>query len=528
VATIAEVLLEQGRQQAGERQRQGDIRGSMWQNLARIAQQYGQNVQQQQIEAPIRAQEAQMRRLQIQKTQGEIDDRKAAQAREAAFSQALVHGDDDALVKIDPERGAKVITGRDAVVKARQSGYLDRQKILMDSTLGLEGVPKDLLPDAYVQKRKELVDNKIIDPKDAPETFDPVWFTSTLAHAKKLGEKSQAEIDKTRAETGRIQAETSGTLPLTPAQQETARHNKETERIAALTAGKAEAAQKETERHNRATEAAANPFGGAPAGPSGAAGPTGDDFLKTLPASAQAQVKALAEGRQPFPTGMSYAKLQPLIAAVTQYDPTFDAANYTARSKARSDLTSPNGQGGKTINSLNTAIQHLGRLSDLIETEDNSNIPLVNAVMNPLRTAGGSTAVTNFNAVQPQAMKEIERLWRGAGGSEGDINALKDSLSKNAGKQQQREALQEFVNLVRGKLDSTEQQRDNILGPAGKGVPVLFEQNKPVLEKIIQRASGETSAASAAPKVGAIVQYQGKPYRVKSIVNGHAELEAAP
>ncbi len=118
---------------------------------------------------------------------------------------------------------------------------------------------------------------------------------------------------------------------------------------------------------------------------------------------------------------------------------------------------------------------------------------MVNAVLNPLRTATGSTKVTNFNAVQPQAMKEIERLWRGAGGSEGEINSLKDSLSKNAGQQQQREALQEFVNLVKGKLDSTEQQRDNILGPVvSKGVPVLFEQNKPVLDKIVQRASGSS------------------------------------
>lgn len=499
MATVAEIILHRGDQQANERQRQGDIRGSMWQNLANIAANYGKTIQQQQeeahkeaLDAPIRAQEAQMRGLQIQNAQGEIAARTATTAHDKAFRDALLNGaPDEELIKIDPERGEKIITGRDSIVRAKQTGYLDRQKILMDTTLGLEAVPADIRADAYAQKRKELVDNKIITPADAPEQFDPVWFQSTLAHAKTLN----PERGKIVAETKKLEAETAGTLPLTPAQVETARHNKETERIAGLQAGRAEAAQKETERHNRETEKAANPFGSAPTGASGAQGPTGNDFLKGLKPSDAAQVKALAEGRQPFPTGMSYAKLQPLIAAVTQYDPTFDAANYTARSKARSDLTSPNGTGGKTINSLNTAIQHLGRLSDLIETEDNSNIPIVNAVMNPLRTAGGSTAVTNFNAVQPQAMKEIERLWRGAGGSEGDINALKDSLSKNAGKQQQREALQEFVNLVRGKLDSTEQQRDNILGPvASKGVPILFEQNKPVLEKIGQRASGAQQA----------------------------------
>ncbi len=181
------MLLEQGRQQANERQRQGDIRGSMWQNLANIAAQYGKNVQQQQIEAPIRAQEAQMRGLQIQNAQGELADRTAARAHDAAFRDLIVNGaPDEELVKADPERADKFIAGRDAVVKAKQTGYMDRQKILADTTLGLEAVPDNIRADAYTQKRKELIDNKIIAPADAPERFDPVWFASTLAHAKTL------------------------------------------------------------------------------------------------------------------------------------------------------------------------------------------------------------------------------------------------------------------------------------------------------------------------------------------------------
>ncbi len=131
-------------------------------------------------------------------------------------------------------------------------------------------------------------------------------------------------------------------------------------------------------------------------------------------------------------------------------------------------------------------------LSDLIEALDNGDTPAINAVANWLSKQTGSPKVTNFEAVQPQAMKEIERLWRGAGGSEGDIAALKSSLSANMGRQQQREALNQFAELLKGKLDATEQQRDNILGPmASKAVPVLFDQNKPVLEKITQRASGK-------------------------------------
>lgn len=54
MATVAELLLEQGRQQAQNRQRQGELQNATWQNLAQIAQQYGANVQKQQELAPQR------------------------------------------------------------------------------------------------------------------------------------------------------------------------------------------------------------------------------------------------------------------------------------------------------------------------------------------------------------------------------------------------------------------------------------------------------------------------------------------
>ena len=217
-------------------------------------------------------------------------------------------------------------------------------------------------------------------------------------------------------------------------------------------------------------------------------GLTGEAFLATVPVAQRGQIKALAEGRQAFPTGISYAKLQSLIQAVNAYDPTFDATNYQARYKTRADLSSTNGTGGKTINALNTAIQHAGKLSDLIEALGNGDTPAANWIANLWSKATGKTGVTNYEAVMPQMMKEIERLWRGSGGSTEDINALKASMGPNMGIHQQREALASFVDLMRGKLDSTVSQRDAILGPYGPQIPVLYDQAGPNLEKIYNRA----------------------------------------
>jgi len=295
---------------------------------------------------------------------------------------------------------------------------------------------------------------------------------------------------------------------------EAARHNLVMEGISKMTAGREAATLAETIRHNRATELAANPFaamGGQVPSVSPTAGtqpqtsvqPTdlhGDDFLKTLPPAIATEIKAYADGRLPFPSGFAVSKLQPLIQAVSQYDPSFDATNYNARNKARTDLTSPSGTGGKTINALNTAISHAGRLSDLIEALGNNDIPAANYVANLWNKEIGGTKVTNFEAVQPQLMKEIERAWRGTGGSQTDIDNLRSSLGPNAGIQQQRQALQQFVELMKGKLSTTETQRDNALGPSASQVPVLFDQSKPILDKIEQRASGGGGASSTGGK----------------------------
>ena len=206
MATIAELLLEQGRQQAQERQRQGELSNQTWQSLANIAAQYGQNVRQQQIEAPIRAQEAQMRGLQIQNLQDQVKERQAGEQHDAAFRDAITSGaPDETLVKMDPERAEKFINGRDAIVKAKQSGYADRQKILHDVTLGIDAVPDELKPDAYVQKRQELIQNGVITPKDAPEQFDPQWFKQTLNYAR--SPEVQANLQKTQAEIAKFTAE---------------------------------------------------------------------------------------------------------------------------------------------------------------------------------------------------------------------------------------------------------------------------------------------------------------------------------
>lgn len=189
MATIAELLLEQGRQQASERQRQGDIRGSMWQNLAQIAAQYGKNVQQQQIEAPIRAQEAQMRGLQIQNAQSDIAAKARATDEDKQFRD-LLHGDQPPtsaqLLAVNPERGAHIAEAMSALSRDPIKEQDNIQSYLQKVTLGINALPESERGPAYEDFYTHAVTNKIFPAGTAPSKYDPKKFQEMVHYAQQL------------------------------------------------------------------------------------------------------------------------------------------------------------------------------------------------------------------------------------------------------------------------------------------------------------------------------------------------------
>jgi hypothetical protein len=274
---------------------------------------------------------------------------------------------------------------------------------------------------------------------------------------------------------------------------ETARHNK-AEEI------KATAAATETARHNKAEEnlkrIEVDPFGmfgagggaGAPAGggaqPAAGGGPHGDDFLKSMPPALGAQVKALAEGKMAFPAGFALKSpyWQAMISRVAQYDPSFDAVNYNARSKTRNAFTS--GKEAQQVNALNTAIGHLGELADVGEAVHQGNIPLVNSLVNKLASAVGDPSLTNFKAVRDRVVDEVTRLYRGTGGAESDVKRGLENFSPDASPEQRHGAIKETVNLMRSKMDALEDQYKQGMGTTTQGLTLLNPKAKAVLDKV--------------------------------------------
>lgn len=208
-----------------------------------------------------------------------------------------------------------------------------------------------------------------------------------------------------------------------------------------------------------------------PGAPSGAAPPTGADFIKTLNPAAQSQVKALAEGRMAMPTRPN-PQQQQLILAASQYDPTFDATDFNKRNKTASDFAS--GQSAKAVTSINTATSHLSSLSDQMDALHNGDIPLVNSISNWIKTNTGQSAPTTATETRDAVANELRKVFATTGG--GGLEELKEWQSHfpiNGSPTQQKDAIRQAVDLMQPRMESLAHQWNTGMGTNHQGLDLL-------------------------------------------------------
>lgn len=231
-------------------------------------------------------------------------------------------------------------------------------------------------------------------------------------------------------------------------------------------------------------------FGGmAAGGPGGASGGLhGDQFLQSLPPAFATTVKAIAEGRAPYPSGFALKTPigQQMVAAISQYDPTFDAINYQARQKTRQSFTS--GQDAGNITALNTAMAHLGTLSGNYDKLGNTNFPAVNWATNYLGNQFGNQNIqTNTANVATDAQAvahELAKVFRSTGMSEGEINQWQDKISTSAGPAQSKAVIQSALDLIDGRLSALGEKYNQGMGTSKQGIELLSPEAQAAYSKL--------------------------------------------
>jgi hypothetical protein len=194
---------------------------------------------------------------------------------------------------------------------------------------------------------------------------------------------------------------------------------------------------------------------------------------------------------------------QKLASYVTQADPSFESGNATARVQTRKDFEAggPNSVAG-TITAGNTAIQHLGQLSDTIEElgKSDTGIPLLNMGKNAIGTAtGGAIPVVQFNNIMGKLAEELTKFYRGTGGDQADVARDLANFNPSMSLPQLRAATQTVAGLVASKVNALQDRWHTAMGPNVPDFPIVQPHSAQALSVVQQRGGAPAASADVAP-----------------------------
>lgn len=246
---------------------------------------------------------------------------------------------------------------------------------------------------------------------------------------------------------------------------------------------------------------------------------TGDKFLNSMPLddSIKAVVKSIANYELPPGSGrggIGSPEVQQILGLAKQYDPTFDAKNYQAVQKARTEMGNPDSQFNKTVTALNTAIDHIAGLAGSAQALDNSSLPAENWMVNKYRDWTGDARPVQFNQNATIGADEIVKAIAGGnGGGEGDRRNMEGMFNVNGSPAQQQGAISKAVQLLGSKLDELNETYGRAASSHGDVTSLLSpsaRQSWTALHQQYGINAGQPSAiANAGPRGRAVQPQQG-------------------
>lgn len=253
------------------------------------------------------------------------------------------------------------------------------------------------------------------------------------------------------------------------------------------------------------TTGEASPFGGQTENRQETAvsnGTTGDEFLATLDQPTAARVKAIAEGRQPYPATSRAVDAARIREAVMQYDPTFNSADYNSRLKTRQDFTS--GKSAQNLSAFNTAIGHLETLYNSIDGLNNSGWKVYNKIANPIAENTDPKFAANlqkFQTARTAVADELTRAFRGSGGNVHDIKQWEEAINSASSPEALRAAVRQAAELLNSRIQAVGDQYNRGMNLTKDPLELLSPKNAKAFKHMLE--SGEPEAATPAAKAPA-------------------------
>lgn len=199
-------------------------------------------------------------------------------------------------------------------------------------------------------------------------------------------------------------------------------------------------------------------------------------FLAKLSPQQQVQVKGLANyslNPEDFPqrttTGSGQLSRADAVAMTKAYDPTYDDAQYAARSSYLKNLQS--GSLSQGLTSANKSIAHLTAFANAVSAIGNGKISSgINATQNAVSQAFHPKLQTELSEAKTDAaglQDELAKFFKGTGATDtNSIDTWSKQLNPNATPGELKGTVQGAITLLSGQLDSLTQQYKNTMGHA--------------------------------------------------------------
>lgn len=202
------------------------------------------------------------------------------------------------------------------------------------------------------------------------------------------------------------------------------------------------------------------------------------------PETEAAQVKALAEGRMAFPTGTALKSpyWQNMLSKVAAYDPSFDAVNYNARAKTRSEFTS--GKSANNIKALNTLAGHIAGFLVSSRKLNNTNFGPYNSAKNALASATGDPDISAFNANKIAISNELTTVFRGSSGNESDVQAWLKEIDGAKSPAQFHAVVKKIAELVQSRINALSEQYRQGMGTTKADRPFVTPENQAFFDEL--------------------------------------------
>jgi hypothetical protein len=216
-----------------------------------------------------------------------------------------------------------------------------------------------------------------------------------------------------------------------------------------------------------------------------------------LSVGGDATAGAIANYQVPPPSARQLATPagEALMQKVLTLNPSYRGEEFPTRAAMRKAFTS--GAQSKTLNNLNTSIEHLDQIAGMADKLQNSSVLPWNAVTNYFSAATGNPAVTNFNGMKTILAGELAGAFKQTGATDAEINSVKEAINSSQSPQQLHEYIAKTAIPALGAKASTfgDQYRD-VMGEGSTWSPYT-PSAKAVLQKYGVLASDPSAAAAA-------------------------------